>query len=79
MKNSEIKSPNSEKEQISINNSFLNCKRDRKGKYRATAEIFTELCQIIKKEKNSPKDVIDDINYLIIDYLENSNNESINF
>ena len=63
-------------EPLSLTNHLLDCGADRKGRTQATAKIFNDLCIQLKKQNNSPKDVIDDIKYLISDYLENANVES---
>jgi len=63
--------------QISIPNYLENCRKDRKGRCQAISSIFNDLCKAIKKEKNSPRDLIDDIRYLVNDYLENATQEQI--
>lgn len=60
---------------LRLTNYLLDCDTDRKSRNQATAKIFNELCRQLKKQKNSPKDIIDDIKYLISDYLENANIE----
>ncbi len=62
---------------ITIANHLKQCRKDRKGKCQALSAIFNDVCKAVKKEKNSPKDLIDDIRYLINDYLENAVQEQI--
>ncbi len=71
MKNAEINQFAGTFNQISIPNHLENCRKDKKGKSQAISAIFNDLCKALKQQKNSPKDLIEDIHYLVNDYLEN--------
>ena len=66
-------------ETLTLTNHLLECAIDAKGRSQATAKIFNDLCKLLKKQNNSPKDMIDDIRYLIADYLENTSTDSYTF
>ncbi len=63
-------------EPLQLPNHLLTYDNDRRGRVQATARIFLDLCRLLRKQKNSPKDMIEDIKYLITDYLDTANPES---
>lgn len=56
---------------FAINNYLATSQRDKISRCQALYGIFKDVFQEMRHQKNSPRDIVDDIKFIIDDYFEN--------
>ncbi len=62
---------------IILNNYVENCGTGNIERFQAVYAIFKELCNELRHSKNSPREMVEDIRFLIDDYVEFNIKEEI--